>query len=146
MFSMIVDHFSPKTLVFIQYLMALAVVQTIKTITNTPNFPIFIKWPNDIYAIHDGKPGKIGGILVTSSYESGRFRLVVGCGVNVENDLPTVSLRHIGESLGVYGSALTRETVLASLLPTFEVMYRMMASEDSFKPFIEAYQKSWLHT
>jgi biotin---protein ligase len=69
-------------IVFVQYLMALAVVEGLKEVRN--RLRIKIKWPNDVYAEmkEEGEWGerykKVGGILVNSSYQDGVFQLVVG--------------------------------------------------------------------
>ncbi len=59
-----------------------------------------IKWPNDVYAEvedADGNGGeklkiKIGGILVTTSFLKGEWKVIVGCGINILNSEPTTSL------------------------------------------------------
>ncbi len=62
----------------------------------------FCKWPNDIIA--DG--GKLAGMISESMIEDGRLRyLVVGIGINVNNELPVeagqpvTSIRHIKGSI-----------------------------------------------
>jgi biotin--protein ligase len=73
-----------KHVVFVQYLMALAVCEGLD---EDGRLGVRIKWPNDIYAYAEGIGGapkgekgrvKIGGILVNSSYTKGKFKLVVG--------------------------------------------------------------------
>ncbi len=41
-----------------------------------------IKWPNDIWALRDGRPGKLAGILVESAVTGRRIRVVIGIGLN----------------------------------------------------------------
>ena len=50
-----------------------------------------IKWPNDVYLTRDGTTGKLGGVLVESTFQSGRFRVVLGIGVNYRGSVPAVS-------------------------------------------------------
>lgn len=87
-FSLLLDlpaSLSSK-MVFIQYIMALAVCEAID---EDGRLGVRIKWPNDIYAevegvggteIGSGKKGKakLGGILVNTSFVGGKWRIVVG--------------------------------------------------------------------
>jgi len=63
--------------VFVQYLMALAVVEALR-----PCVQLCIKWPNDIYADVGVQQAeryrKVGGILVNSLLSAGKLTLVVG--------------------------------------------------------------------
>lgn len=48
----------------------------------------WLKWPNDLYVLdRDGRPSKAGGILcelrMAGDPDSGRLRLVIGCGLNL---------------------------------------------------------------
>lgn len=90
-FSFVLRHASASTVVFVQYIMGLAVVEALRRAPGYEALPVRVKWPNDIYvAGEDGlPPRKIGGVLVTSSFMHGTFSLVVGCGVNVNNSEPT---------------------------------------------------------
>lgn len=68
-------------LVFVQYLVTLAVVEGIKSYApGWEDVNVAIKWPNDVY----GKPRgaerweKIGGIIINSTYLENEYVLVVG--------------------------------------------------------------------
>jgi biotin--protein ligase len=72
-------------LVFIQYLFALAVVDSCRdenVLGEKLGSKVRIKWPNDIYADIgvDGKEDfkKVGGILVNTNFEGGKVDIVVG--------------------------------------------------------------------
>lgn len=145
MLSLLIHHRAPSTLVFIQYIFAMAVCHAVKSVCAKQDFPVFIKWPNDIYTRKDGKLQKIGGILVTSSYDGGIFKVVVGCGLNVENSKPTVSLRQIAQAFGVDPGCMTRESLLASILTHFELLYRIFEAEESFSSLLDGYLANWLH-
>jgi len=78
---------SNAPVVFIQYLVALAVVESIRTRKGYENVPLRLKWPNDIYAQVQEKNEKgeattvlkkVGGLLVNSSFLKNEFLLVVG--------------------------------------------------------------------
>lgn len=73
-------------LVFIQYLMALAVCEAVD---DDGRLGVRIKWPNDLYAEVEGVGGtevgsekkgkaKLGGILVNTNFVGGKWRIVVG--------------------------------------------------------------------
>jgi biotin--protein ligase len=73
--------------VFIQYLVALAVVESVRTRKGYEDVPLRLKWPNDIYAEVKEKDEqgqvvtvlkKVGGLLVNSSFLKNEFLLVVG--------------------------------------------------------------------
>ncbi|KAI1314935.1 biotin holocarboxylase synthetase, partial [Mortierella claussenii] len=77
--------------VFVQYLMALAVVEGVCSIEGYEDLPLRLKWPNDIYAeaplehpsqavvVKEGerKMIKIGGVLVNSNFSGSEFLLII---------------------------------------------------------------------
>jgi biotin--protein ligase len=143
-FSLLLEYKSSRTLIFIQYLFALAIVEAIKSFPGYSEFPVFIKWPNDIYTRYNDKLLKLGGILINSSYEKKIFRLIIGCGLNILNELPTISLSQVSRSLNL--EPLQREHLLAAVLKCFQVMCREMERNESFESFSERYYENWLHS
>jgi biotin---protein ligase len=142
-------------LVFVQYLVSLAVVEGIRTYApGWEDVNVSIKWPNDVY----GKPRtsdrweKIVGIMVNSTYMDNDYVLVVGtfimlavltvgCGINTTNAHPTTSLLHIiPEEL----EHPTHERLLANILSTFSDMYDEFL-ETGFRTFEQKYYQRWLH-
>jgi biotin---protein ligase len=75
-------EFPNNKLVFIQYLVGLAVVEACRNVMGETGNCVVLKWPNDIYAkIQGGEKEelrKIGGILVNTAFISGGVRVVVG--------------------------------------------------------------------
>lgn len=73
-----------------------------------------------------------------------------GCGLNVLNEPPIASLAQL-EALtrgpGV-SSNLTVERVTAAVLTTFERIWDLFLQEESegFRPFMDRYTSSWLHS
>jgi biotin---protein ligase len=69
---------APKV-VFVQYLAALAIAIALDP---TGKLGVKIKWPNDVYAVvGEGKTAeklKIGGILVSSVFTDGKFKVMPG--------------------------------------------------------------------
>ncbi|KAI8920230.1 biotin-protein ligase [Powellomyces hirtus] len=146
MFSATVMHEYPPTAVFVQYLVAVAVIHAIKTIKLCENLPVKLKWPNDIYAHHNGQWKKIGGVLVTSSYEHNAFKMVLGCGLNVSNPHPTLSLSDLLQRKEGEEAVLRTEEVLARIMTTFGDLYEEFERARSFEPFLERYYQAWLHS
>ncbi|GAA5855700.1 hypothetical protein JCM9279_003307 [Rhodotorula babjevae] len=143
-------------IVFVQYLFGVAVVEAIRTVPGYDKLGVCLKWPNDIYADLGDEGGegmeryrKIGGILVNSSFASGEFSLVMGCGVNTSNPRPTTSVNELVElhnkrhrtSLPLFRP----ETLLALILARFNAMWPVFAAE-GFEPFMDRYLASWIHS
>ncbi|KAJ3098247.1 biotin holocarboxylase synthetase [Phlyctochytrium planicorne] len=156
-FSFSFTHRNPRTALFIQYLFALSVVDALRSQPGYEEAPFRIKWPNDIYAVVSASDGtktyqKLGGILVTSSYESGVFNILIGCGLNVSNLRPTISINEILRSKPstTHLKPFRTEQVLALVLSNFESMYRDFTKDDKgpfpFERFLPKYYKYWLHS
>ncbi|KAL0252358.1 biotin-[acetyl-CoA-carboxylase] ligase [Cryptococcus tetragattii IND107] len=165
-FSLLLDlpaSLSSK-MVFIQYIMALAVCEAVD---EDGRLGVRIKWPNDIYAevegvggteIGSGKKGKVklGGILVNTSYVGGKWRIVVGCGINVLNALPTSSISQLHSLLAAKLSstssnkplppAPTMEGTFARIMSSFDAKWEQFIEEKGFKGFMDEYHGRWLHS
>ncbi|KAK2624720.1 hypothetical protein QTJ16_005913 [Diplocarpon rosae] len=135
--------------VFIQYLAAIAIAEGVRSYDRGyQDLPVKLKWPNDIYAQDPTKPGrreyvKIGGILVNSSYSSGKYDLVVGIGLNTTNAAPTTSLNAL---LNPTQTPFTLEKLLARILTKFETTYKSFCRTGFDRKLEETYYKHWLHT
>ncbi|KAK6501055.1 biotin holocarboxylase synthetase [Arthrobotrys musiformis] len=155
-FSVVVRHSVRHAIkapaVFIQYLVALSIVKSIKSYdTGYDKIPVYIKWPNDIYVkVATNTPkntcdySKIGGILVNANFVGDEFILVIGCGVNVTNEVPTTSLKILAESMDPPLPAYEHEKLLAKILVTFEIHYGKFLDE-GFHAFEREYYEHWLH-
>ncbi|KAJ2333620.1 biotin holocarboxylase synthetase [Coemansia sp. RSA 2681] len=166
-FTMLLRHPNLKQapVVMLQYLIALAVVESIKSQPGYEGIPLRLKWPNDLYAAlppsdtnadsSDGSDGsetcfvKIGGVLVSSSFKANEFTLLFGCGVNVANALPTTSINKLIHQCNLRtGSRLApicMEKALALITAKFEEYYRQFLLH-GFEPFLKLYYRNWLHT
>ncbi|KAI1338793.1 class II aaRS and biotin synthetase [Xylariaceae sp. FL0016] len=148
-----------RPIVFLQYLAAIAIVQAILHYgprgENYRNIPVRIKWPNDIYA-KVYAPGrteaeswvKIGGILSNATYSGNQYQVVLGIGINVSNEQPTVSLNSILSSLNgkKESEPFTIEKLTAHILVRLESLYKDFC-RDGFTTIMEnRYYESWLHT
>ncbi|KAF9376953.1 biotin holocarboxylase synthetase [Podila verticillata] len=160
-FSMVLRHpvqARHASAVFVQYLVALAVVEAVCSMPGYEEVPMKLKWPNDIYAeapVDDGSERrmiKIGGVLVNSNFSGNEFLLVIGCGVNTTNPNPTTSINHLirhhNKVTGKNLALLSQETLLAKILVKFEQMYNQFLEGDrtGFAQFEHLYYKRWLHT
>ncbi|KAH9937786.1 class II aaRS and biotin synthetase [Epithele typhae] len=135
-------------LVFVQYLAALVLADACRdpaVLGTSTGDAVRIKWPNDIYAItQDGERKKIGGILVNTSFGQGKVEIVVGCGLNVLNPPPILSLGQLAR-----GSAAppTMERTFAAIMARFELKWsEFLAARGSFEPFMDEYLERWLHS
>ncbi|KAG0241420.1 biotin holocarboxylase synthetase [Actinomortierella wolfii] len=171
-FSMVLRHpvsARHASAVFVQYLVALAVVEAVRSRPGYEDIPMRLKWPNDIYAeapldhpsqaianeSQNGMPKmvKIGGVLVNSNFSGSEFLLVIGCGVNTTNPNPTTSVNHLiryyNERHGTNLALFTQESLLASVLAKFEEMYQGFlhgAGGAGFAQFEQLYYRRWLHS
>lgn len=146
-------------IVFIQYLMALAVCEAVD---DDGRLGVKVKWPNDIYAecegvggteVGSGKKGlaKLGGILVNTNFVNGQWRVVIGTGINVLNALPTTSISQLhsllaGKSPDQAVSPPTMEGTFAKIMNAFEVKWEQFIEEKGFSGFMDEYLGRWLHT
>ncbi|TPX69617.1 hypothetical protein SpCBS45565_g02331 [Spizellomyces sp. 'palustris'] len=161
MFSFALEHSDARSVIFVQYLVGLAIVEAVRSRPGCEDLPVHLKWPNDIYArTGEGPEGlkKIGGILVSSHFSGGAFRMVIGCGLNVTNPHPTVSLDDVIRSHARRSSRtiapIRREEVLGRFMVCFEDMYKEFVDAGriesryayAFEPFLERYYSAWLHS
>ncbi|KAK5654671.1 hypothetical protein OQA88_6994 [Cercophora sp. LCS_1] len=157
LFSTVVNHpahhAATRPIVFIQYIAAIAIVEAIRSYDTGVygELPVKLKWPNDIYAQDPSKPDqvsyvKIGGILSNCSYSAGNYQVVVGIGINTNNDRPTTSLDALLHKLGKNLPAFQTERLLARILTRFEVMYAQFLRNGFNRDLEERYYRHWLHT
>ncbi|KAL8731151.1 MAG: hypothetical protein Q9181_004398 [Wetmoreana brouardii] len=150
MFSTVIRHpmslMAQAPVVFLQYLVALAIVQGIQTYDHGyQRIPVRLKWPNDIFAADPADPSgktfvKIGGILVNSHYSTSEYLSVVGVGLNTTNASPTTSLNALNPP-----APFTLEKLLARILTCFSALYIRFIRTGFDKHFQDLYYKHWLH-
>eukprot|EP00890_Picochlorum_soloecismus_P002283 jgi/Picsp_1/3055/NSC_01277-R1_biotin--protein ligase-like len=145
-----------QRLPFVQYIVSLAVVQTVQSLgaLKTRSIPscqdrellnIRIKWPNDLY---DGESGlKIGGILCHSAFRDAIFQVTIGIGLNVSNQEPTTCLN---DMLKLYAGTedvqvFTREEIVAGVANRLEGMLETLTVH-GFSGFESEYYTAWLHS
>ncbi|KAF9337140.1 biotin holocarboxylase synthetase [Linnemannia elongata] len=167
-FSMVLRHpFQARhaSAVFVQYLVALVVVESVCSLPGYEEVPLKLKWPNDIYAeapLEEGEEPapegtaprmvKVGGVLVNSNFSGSEFLLVAGCGINTTNPNPTTSINHLiryhNKKTGKNLALFTQETLLAHILVKLEQMYTTFVHGNGtgFAQLEQTYYKRWLHT
>ncbi len=69
-------------LVYIQYLVGIAIVKSCRDLLGEDGKKVRLKWPNDIYAVYEDNGAtvkkKLGGILVGSTFHDGNVSLLIG--------------------------------------------------------------------
>ncbi|KAJ9084252.1 biotin holocarboxylase synthetase [Entomophthora muscae] len=142
----------------IQFLGCLAVVEALRLKPGYKNLAIHIKWPNDIYGIDYSSREtpvrkKLGGVLVSSFFDSGSLTLIMGIGINVTNKQPSICINDLVDQLNQqHDPALSlpyfsQEEVAALTLSRFYSLYtEFMAQEQGFCPFLDRYYSYWLHS
>ncbi|KAI5292790.1 biotin holocarboxylase synthetase [Ascosphaera acerosa] len=160
-FSLVIKHpaekLSAAPVTFIQYLAAMAVVRGIRGYDEGyEEFPVKMKWPNDIYALDPKKPSdnnaytKVAGILVNAQYAGDEYLAVCGIGLNVLNAAPTASLGEVADRLrqqrGGRLPALSLERLLASILTAFQALYLHFLRTGFDTALEQEYYDGWLHS
>ena len=130
---------------FIQHIVVVAFIISIKERKGYEELEINIKWPNDIYIKRNIK---IGGVIVNSSFFDNEFNVVIGLGVNVSNNKPTECVNSlIREHNLKHDSTLEEiciEDVLAGTMNKIEYLVDLFHKE-SVEKFKQIYYKCWLH-
>eukprot|EP00455_Lapot_gusevi_P028016 TRINITY_DN2976_c0_g1_i4.p1 TRINITY_DN2976_c0_g1~~TRINITY_DN2976_c0_g1_i4.p1 ORF type:complete len:325 (-),score=33.12 TRINITY_DN2976_c0_g1_i4:22-996(-) len=126
---------------FVQYLVSLALVDAIHAFHSPEVLPVRIKWPNDLYL--NGL--KLGGILCQSTYLYPHFDITIGVGLNVSNAQPTICLNSYLADRHPHARSVTREELLAKFLTLLE-QYWQHFELVGFRPFLDRYLQTWLHT
>uniref|UniRef100_A0A914R1X1 BPL/LPL catalytic domain-containing protein n=1 Tax=Panagrolaimus davidi TaxID=227884 RepID=A0A914R1X1_9BILA len=129
-----------SNLTFIQLILAVSICDAIKSLLNLPEFPITIKWPNDIYF---ERKYKLGGIMVTSSIFGEILQCTIGAGLNVSNSKPTICINDLLPS--DCEKKLSIEEVLAETMNKFE-FYINMFENNGKSAFLRYYYNFWLHS
>ena len=95
-------------------------VAVVEGISKSTNINCTLKWPNDV--ILNNK--KIGGILIETKKKNNDIYLVIGIGINInEQEIPK-ELQNIASSLKIEKStSIQREPLLAFILNEFENLY-----------------------
>ncbi|KAH8862979.1 Biotin--protein ligase [Schistosoma japonicum] len=130
---------------------------------------ILIKWPNDIYVIDDNYScdsdqdvnskllqhkiiGKLGGLLVHCRLvDLNHAELLIGCGINAFNEIPTISFRQIlMKSHQDYMEPNFSIAKLIALVVSYveRILMKLHGSNSNYNLewVLSLYTKCWIHT
>ncbi|KAI6173271.1 BPL/LPL catalytic domain-containing protein [Aphelenchoides besseyi] len=145
-FNIPVDSELGSNIVFLQHILAVSIVDAVLSLVDISDFPLKIKWPNDIYY---GRSYKMGGIIVSASCQNGFMRCIIksndrlGAGINVANSHPTVCVNDMLPADS--DQMLCVEETLAEIMNKFEFYVNMFVNRGK-QDFIATYVQHWLHT
>ncbi|VDK70585.1 unnamed protein product, partial [Onchocerca ochengi] len=123
----------------IQHIFCVAIISGIRSLRKElKNFPLKIKWPNDIYY---GRMYKIGGLIVNATSFNQKTVCVLGAGLNLSNSKPTVCINDFfPPSLGI-----RQEDYIANTLNKFQY-YINLYEKKGVDAFLKHYYRFWLHS
>ncbi|AAS52005.1 ADR085Wp [Eremothecium gossypii ATCC 10895] len=168
------------SIVFVQYLAILAYCEAILSYgSGFEDIPIRIKWPNDMYVLKphyyyqnklrllgggvnaklpvpadaEESYAKISGLLVNSNLMNNKYSLLLGCGLNVSNELPTVSLKSWVDILNVERKnmglnllpELSAEELLAKYMNKLDIILKDFVNHGPHV-ILPRYYKLWMHS
>lgn len=144
-----IPHDMAEALTFLQYVAALAVVDTVHAVEEWRAVDVRIKWPNDVYV----GESKIGGVLCEGVLRADEFWVTVGVGVNVTNERPTSCLLDAMERVtggrssveGVDASGM-RERFIGVYFCAFERLYDEFCERGFQGRIMERYLGAWMHS
>ncbi|KAF1766258.1 hypothetical protein GCK72_006214 [Caenorhabditis remanei] len=129
-----------KHLPVVQHIFCVAIVEAARNLSGYPDFPLRIKWPNDLYC---DRSHKVGGMLLSCKTRDDAFQLSIGCGMNVSNEKPTLCLNDMLPKEAE--TRITKEQLIAETINRFS--YYMMDYENNGpESFRRKYHEYWLHS
>ncbi|NXC46419.1 BPL1 ligase, partial [Penelope pileata] len=131
---------------FIQHLVSLAVVESVRSIPGYEDIDLRVKWPNDIYY---SDLMKLGGVLVTSTLIETTFHVLIGFGFNVSNSNPTICINDLitkfNKEEGTKLKALTADCLIARTVTVLERLIDIF-QEKGPNGVLPRYYKYWVHS
>ncbi|XP_016153571.1 PREDICTED: biotin--protein ligase isoform X2 [Ficedula albicollis] len=131
---------------FIQHLVSLAVVESVRSIPGYEDIELRVKWPNDIYY---SDLMKLGGVLVNSTLIETTFHILIGFGFNVNNSNPTICINDlIAKFNREEGTELKPLSVDCLIARTVTVLERLIEifQEKGPNGVLPQYYKYWVHS
>ncbi|XP_075374592.1 biotin--protein ligase isoform X1 [Mycteria americana] len=131
---------------FIQHLVSLAVVESVRSIPGYEDIDLRVKWPNDIYY---SDLMKLGGVLVNSTLIETTFHILIGFGFNVNNSNPTICINDLitkfNKEEGKNLKALTADCLIARTVTVLERLIDIF-QEKGPNGVLPHYYKYWVHS
>lgn len=118
--------------------LSLAVGVVVCEVLARRSVPVQLKWPNDLINAHGEK---VGGILIEILHSSGEISILIGVGINLENELDSLAERP------VYGAGRLDSVTLrgAAHLVAAEICLAVRRKWETFLRFgFEPFRKEWL--
>ncbi|NXG33142.1 BPL1 ligase, partial [Dromaius novaehollandiae] len=131
---------------FVQHLVSLAVVESVRSIPGYEDIELRVKWPNDIYY---SDLMKLGGVLVNSTLIETTFHVLIGFGFNVNNSNPTICINDLikkhNKKEGTQLKALTADCLIARTVTVLERLIDIF-QEKGPNGVLHCYYKYWVHS
>ncbi|NXE49829.1 BPL1 ligase, partial [Casuarius casuarius] len=131
---------------FVQHLVSLAVVESVRSIPGYEDIELRVKWPNDIYY---SDLMKLGGVLVNSTLIETTFHVLIGFGFNVNNSNPTICINDLikkhNKKEGTQLKALTADCLIARTVTILERLIDIF-QEKGPNGVLHCYYKYWVHS
>ncbi|XP_027557547.1 biotin--protein ligase isoform X2 [Neopelma chrysocephalum] len=131
---------------FIQHLVSLAVVESVRSIPGYEDIELRVKWPNDVYY---SDLMKLGGVLVNSTLMETTFHVLIGFGFNVNNSNPTICINDLitkfNKEEGTKLKPLTADCLIARTVTVLERLIDIF-QEKGPNGILPRYYKYWVHS
>ncbi|KAK2527162.1 Hlcs [Columba guinea] len=131
---------------FIQHLVSLAVVESVRSLPGYEDIDLRVKWPNDIYY---SDLMKLGGVLVNSTLIETTFHILIGFGFNVNNSNPTICINDLitkfNKEEGTKLKPLTADCLIARTVTMLERLIDIF-QEKGPNGVLPRYYKYWVHS
>ncbi|XP_037232389.1 biotin--protein ligase isoform X1 [Falco rusticolus] len=131
---------------FVQHLVSLAVVESVRSIPGYEDIDLRVKWPNDIYY---SDVMKLGGVLVNSTLIETTFHMLIGFGFNVNNSNPTICINDLitkfNKEEGTKLKPLTADCLIARTVTMLERLIDIF-QEKGPNGVLPRYYKYWIHS
>ncbi|XP_051500158.1 biotin--protein ligase isoform X2 [Apus apus] len=131
---------------FIQHLVSLAVVESVRSIPGYEDIELRVKWPNDIYY---SDLMKLGGVLVNSTLVETTFHILIGFGFNVNNSNPTICINDLitkfNKEERTELKPLTPDCLIARTVTVLERLIDIF-QEKGPNGVLPRYYKYWVHS
>jgi len=119
----------PKRIESLQLMSLATGVAVVKAIEKLLNVELRLKWPNDVIYMDR----KLAGILVEAGVEVDTIHyVIVGIGVNVNNELPSELKDHAVNLKSILGFEVPRISILRSLLRELDDVYYLLTTSNTY--------------
>ncbi|CAG9534017.1 unnamed protein product [Cercopithifilaria johnstoni] len=123
----------------IQHIFCVAIVSGICSLRKElENFPLKIKWPNDLYY---GRTCKMGGLIVNATTINDKTVCTIGAGLNLSNNKPTACINDFLPP----DLKIRQEDYIANTLNKFQYYVDLYENEGE-SAFLKDYYRFWLHS